>query len=209
MYKNYNTLITSFKLFLLTFIFLNVLSSSKVLSTGTVYVNQDFDNTSFPPNNWMLTNTSSYNWIRTTYASGYGLGTSCAVADFYDYPSGNFEMTTSTFPLTTAGDSLVFDHAYASGSNEVDRLEIFISSDNGVSWNTMVSLTGGVSGPLATASPTYDLFVPTPSQWATKSYFLPIGTNKIKFTGITAFGNNLYLDNNKNRHKVCKRCRCK
>jgi len=195
MYKNYNTLFSAFIFFLLTFFCFNILNSSMVFSTGTVYVNQDFDNTSFPPNGWQLTNTSSYNWIRTTYASGYGLGTSCAVADFYDYPSGNFEMITSSFSLTTAGDSLVFDHAYASGSNEVDRLEIFTSSNNGVTWNTMISLTGGASGPLATATPTYDLFVPTPSQWATKSYVLPTGTNKIKFTGITAFGNNLYLDN--------------
>ena len=37
--------------------------------------------------------------------------------------------------------------------------------------------------------------MPTSSQWATKRYSLPVGTNKIKFEGVTAFGNNLYLDN--------------
>jgi hypothetical protein len=59
----------------------------------------------------------------------------------------------------------------------------------------LISLAGGNSGPLVTATATNDLFVPTPSQWATKRYLLPVGTNKIKFTAITAFGNNLYLDN--------------
>ena len=164
-------------------------------STGTLYVNQDFENTSFPPAGWDVTNTTSYNWIRTTYASGYGTGNSSAVADFYDYQSGNFVLITPTLPATTAGDSLVFDHAYASGNSEVDRLEIYTSSDNGTTWNLLINIIGGPSGPLATATPTYDLFVPTTAQWATKRYLLPDGTNKVKFNGVTAYGNNLYLDN--------------
>ena len=37
--------------------------------------------------------------------------------------------------------------------------------------------------------------MPTAGQWATKRNALPVGTNKVKFTGVTAYGNNLYLDN--------------
>lgn len=193
---NKNTkLFSPILLILLTSLAFNFFTNNMSSATGTVYINQDFDNTSFPPAGWTLANTSTYNFIRTTYASGYGSGTSCAVADFYDYSSGNFEMTTPTLPVTTAGDSLVFDHAYASGQSELDRLEIYTSVDNGVTWTLLIDLLGGPSGPLATSTPTYDLFVPTATQWATKSYLLPIGTNKIKFTGITAYGNNLYLDN--------------
>ena len=46
-----------------------------------------------------------------------------------------------------------------------------------------------------TAPPTASVFVPTASQWATKRYSLPVGTNRIRFKAVSAYGNNLYLDN--------------
>ncbi|MEP7145972.1 MAG: Omp28-related outer membrane protein [bacterium] len=192
------SLLSAAKFYFLIMVFListQVISIQVAGATGTVYINQDFENTSFPPQGWEITNTSNYNWIRTTYASGYGTGNSCAVADFYDYASGNFELISATFPAVTSGDSLKFDHAYATGQSEIDRLEIYTSPDNGTTWNLLITIMGGPGGPLATGSPTYDLFVPTSSQWATKKYILPDGTNKIKFRGVTAYGNNLYLDN--------------
>lgn len=176
--------------FLLSGAFINCVQSS-----GTVFVLADFENTSFPPSGWTLSNTSQYDWIRTSYASGYGSGTASMVADFYDYASGNFDLVTKNFTATTAGDSLSFDHAYTCYINEQDRLDIFTSTDGGTNWVALVSVLGGASGPLKTAPTTADLFVPTSGQWATKKYQLPIGTNKLKFTGVTAFGNNLYLDN--------------
>ncbi|MEO8664676.1 MAG: Omp28-related outer membrane protein [Ignavibacteria bacterium] len=172
-----------------------LISINTAFATGSVYLNQDFENTSFPPRGWEIMNTANYNFIRTTYASGYGSGSSCAVADFYDYASGNFELITSKLSSATLSDTLSFDHAYASGNSEVDKLEIYTSPDNGTTWTLMTTIIGGPSGPLATSSPTYDLFVPTSSQWATKKYLLPDGTNKVKFRGVSAFGNNLYLDN--------------
>ncbi|MEO8513749.1 MAG: Omp28-related outer membrane protein [Ignavibacteria bacterium] len=164
-------------------------------SSGTVYMLADFENTSFPPAGWQVANTSTYNFIRTTYASGYGNGLSCGVADFYDYASGNFDLITKSFPNSTSGDSLIFDHAYTTGAAENDKLDIYYSLDNGSSWTLLVTYLGGPSGPLKTAPATYDLFVPTAGQWATKRNALPVGTNKVKFTGVSAFGNNLYLDN--------------
>jgi len=190
-----STMLHNFALILRLFLLLLFAYPVTTFGSGTLYINQDFENTSFPPAGWTLANTSTYDWIRTSYASGYGIGGSSAMVDFYDYSSGNFELTTSTFPSATGGDSLLFDHAYATGSAENDRLEIYTSTDAGATWHLLISLTGGVSGPLRTAPPTYDLFVPTSSQWATKGYSLPAGTNKIKFTAVTAFGNNLYFDN--------------
>lgn len=164
-------------------------------ATGTVYFHQDFENTSFPPAGWVLSNTAGYNMVRTSYCSGYGIGSASAAVDFYDYNAGTFVLTTSTFAPTGSGDSLSFDHAYAPATNENDRMEIYTSTDDGASWTLLITLNGGASGPLRTAPATYDLFVPTSSQWATKKFGLPSGTNKIRFTAITAFGNNLYLDN--------------
>jgi hypothetical protein len=56
-------------------------------------------------------------------------------------------------------------------------------------------MNGGPTGPLNTAGTTSASFVPTVSQWATKVILLPAGTNRISFKGISAYGNNLYIDN--------------
>jgi hypothetical protein len=162
---------------------------------GASYILQDFENPAFPPAGWTMQNTSGYNWIRTLACSGYGTGLASAKIDFMDIASGNLDMITPTLVTSIAGDSLVFDHAYATFQTEVDQLVIYTSSDNGTTWNLLITLAGGASGPLVTAPATQNVFVPTSGQWATKRYALPLGTNKIKFNCISAYGNNLYMDN--------------
>ncbi|MBS1518819.1 MAG: Omp28-related outer membrane protein [Bacteroidetes bacterium] len=180
-----------------TTFFLSLIISLFLVSVteASVYIDQDFENPVFPPAGWQVTNTAGYNVVRTTYCSGYGTGVASAVVDFYDYSSGIFDLITPSFSAASGTDSVKFDHAYAPASNENDRLEIYTSTDNGTTWTLLIQLAGGASGPLHTASATFDLFVPTAAQWATKKYSLPAGTNRIKFSSITAFGNNLYLDN--------------
>jgi len=156
---------------------------------------QDFENPVFPPAGWTVNNTSGYNWVRTVSCSGYGLDSASAKADFFDYSSGNFNLLTSAFSPSSAGDSLAFDHAYATYASENDQLIIYTSSNGGSTWNTLITLNGGVSGPLVTAPPSGNVFIPTSTQWATKRYALPTGSNIIRFTGVTAYGNNLYIDN--------------
>ena len=80
-------------------------------------------------------------------------------------------------------------------SNGIASLEIWYSTDSGFSYNLLALYNGGVDGPLVTAPPQNPEFVPSASQWATKSLALPTGTNKLKFRGVSDFGNNLYLDN--------------
>ncbi|MBS1494065.1 MAG: Omp28-related outer membrane protein [Bacteroidetes bacterium] len=188
------TIGSAVKTFLLMTAFLIIFNSGKTYAEA-LSLNQDFDNTSFPPAGWTLAHTAAYDWIRTSYASGYGQGTSCAMFDFYDYASGSFDLITPTLPLAITGDSLKFDHAYAPATSENDQLQISTSTDNGATWTVLITLNGGSSGPLRTGAPTQHLYVPTASEWATKTYALPAGTNKVKFTAISAFGNNLYLDN--------------
>ncbi|HEY3251272.1 MAG TPA: Omp28-related outer membrane protein [Ignavibacteria bacterium] len=181
---------------IILFIGLAIFGAAPAFASGTVYFLADFENPSFPPAGWTVQNTTGHDVSRTTYCSGYGVGVSSAIVDFYDYLSGNFDLLTYTFPATTSGDSLVFDHAYATavgGYN--DRLDIYTSNNGGSTWTLLISLVGGNSGPLVTAPATNDLFVPTSGQWATKRYALAVGTNKIKFNSVSAFGNSLYLDN--------------
>jgi len=82
-------------------------SISVVFASGTLYNFQDFDNPTFPPAGWTLQNTTGNNVSRTTYCSGYGNGLSSVVFDFYDYASGNFEMISSTLPVSTIPAQLV------------------------------------------------------------------------------------------------------
>jgi len=155
---------------------------------------QDFEGTTYPPTGWTLSGTTGI-WGRNTQCSGYGVGTASSRAYFYGVSSGSQNLNTSTFTATTAGDSLKFDHAYATYITEDDQLRISTSSNGGTNWTQLVLLHGGVSGELVTAPPTTSNFVPTAAQWGTKRYSLPVGTNALQFTGITAYGNNLYLDN--------------
>ncbi len=185
----------AFKLFLLIVICGTILNTKEVFAGNNQYYLVDMENPTFPNSGWTVSNTSGYDWVRTTLCSGYGTGVSSVCCDFYDYASGNFDLISPTLINTVGGDQLIFDHAYASGAGEVDRLDVYTSTNGGTTWTLLISLSGGASGPLATSSPTEHLFVPTSSQWATKTYSLPTGTNKIKFEGVTAYGNNLYLDN--------------
>ncbi|MBS1516882.1 MAG: S8 family peptidase [Bacteroidetes bacterium] len=159
---------------------------------------QDYVSTEFPPLFWNLEYASAPLWFRAS-VSAFGAGTGSAMFNFYNAGSGVTQsMVTNPFGETGAGDSLKFDHAYTTYINEVDSLIIEVSNNFGASYSVLVKLAGGISGPLRTAPPNQNSFVPAPSQWATKKYALPAGVNMIRFRTVSGFGNNLYLDN------ICK-----
>ena len=157
---------------------------------------QDFELATFPPNCWTVDGLSN-GWARSTDASGYGTGTASTFVNFYGLSSGSREMTTFEFSNGTLTTPLLkFDHAYATYSGENDQLRIDYSTNAGTDWTQLVLYDGGTSGPLNTGGAVNSgAFVPTPAQWATKSVTLPAGTNKLKFVGISGYGNNLFLDN--------------
>lgn len=178
----------SVSLFLITVLLFN--------NSGAFYIWQDFDNPNHPPAGWTIYTTNAFNWDWTLMCSAYGLGYGSIKADNSDANTGlTFDIITPLFTAAVSGDSLIFDHAYATYSTYNDQLKIWYSTDGGSNWTQLVLLNGGVSGELTTAPPTGAAFVPTSSQWATKRYLLPAGTNKLKFTAISGYGNNLYLDN--------------
>jgi hypothetical protein len=160
------------------------------------FVLEDFESEIFPPPGWILEYNGLLFWAHYRGASGYGVGTASAQFNFFLAPTGTTQsIVLASLGPTIAGDSLSFDHAYATYISEIDKLIIETSDDGGNTYNVLVTLNGGVSGPLVTAPPTTSLFVPTASQWATKKYALPFGTNRIRFKTVSAYGNNLYLDN--------------
>ncbi|MDP2304306.1 MAG: choice-of-anchor J domain-containing protein [Ignavibacteria bacterium] len=164
----------------------------------SIIFNQGFEGATFPPTGWALESTvgTTQYWTRQTTASGYGTGTASARYAFYSSSSGNIQsLISQTFDALPSG-TLTFDHAYApytDGAN--DQLQIETSNDGGTSWASLVLLNGGNSGELVTAPGQSGAFTPTPAQWATKSFALPSGTTRIKLKAISAYGNNLWVDN--------------
>src|ERR1019366_5086443 len=77
-----------------------------------------------------------------------------------------------------------------------DQLQILYSTHDGMTFIQLVLLDGGDTGPLNTGGDiVITCWTPGPTQWQTLSYPLPVGTNMIQFNGMSAFGNNLFLDN--------------
>jgi len=153
----------------------------------------DFETALFPPICWSL---ASKPWTRSTSASGYGIGTASAKADFFSIAVGNFDLVSPALDLNSlTGPAVKFDHSYATNLDEVDKLELWYSTDNGETYNLLYTWLGGISGELNTGGAVSSNFIPTSNQWATKSRGLPAETNKIKLRGVSAYGNNLYLDN--------------
>ncbi|MFZ4523062.1 MAG: T9SS type A sorting domain-containing protein [Bacteroidales bacterium] len=158
---------------------------------------EGFESAGFAPDCWTNSATSgSFVWERTTAASGHGVGTASATANFFNQAAGTYELTTMPFDasaLTTP--TLRFDYAYATYVVEIDEMDVYYSTDFGTTWNSLLNMPGGQTGILNTAGATEDAFIPTSSQWDSQTLALPAGTNMLKFTAVSAYGNNLYLDN--------------
>jgi hypothetical protein len=156
---------------------------------------QDFEGAYFPPIGWTNVASGGSQWLPAGY-SGYGVGYASAAAPFYTTGSGAvLSLVSPLFTAAVAGDSLIFDHAYATYGTANDQLEVDVSTNGGTTWTILVTLDGGVSGPLVTAPAQTTGFLPTAAQWATKRYALAAGVNRFRLKATSAYGNNLFVDN--------------
>ncbi|MCX6267400.1 MAG: T9SS type A sorting domain-containing protein [Bacteroidetes bacterium] len=158
---------------------------------------ENFEATGFPPDCWTNSIVSgSFAWARSDAASGFNTGTASAFANFFDQATGTYELKTVPFDISGfASPVLKFDYAYATYVSEVDEMIVYYSPDAGSTWHTLLAMPGGISGILNTGGTAEGSFVPDASQWGTRTLPLPAGTNMLKFKAISAYGNNLYLDN--------------
>ena len=158
---------------------------------------ENLESVTFPPACWTNTAVSGPSvWARSTSASGNGIGTGSALANFYDQASGIYELKTMPFDISGLTAPVVkFDHAYATYSGENDQMDVYYSTNLGSTWSMLLNMPGGTGGILNTAGTSIAEFIPTASQWATRTIPLPPGTDMLKFKAISAYGNNLYLDN--------------
>jgi hypothetical protein len=158
---------------------------------------EGFTQSTFPPQDWTITGGTANYWKRNASVSGYGLGTGSAYYNCWSAPSGeNEDFKTFTFtPTNYQPDSLGFDFAYApypaAPPYVQDSLIVSASTNAGNSWIVIARM-----GPLQlqTAPPQNSQFIPAVNQWGKKRIAFPLGTNKVTFTGKSAYGNDIYID---------------
>ena len=166
---------------------------------NVVPITEGYQAAVFPPTDWSINNPDgSFTWTRYGSAGGFGNSTASTKMDFYNSPPGQFDelyMPSSDLSLTTSSVTLAFNVAYAQYTTENDQLQVLVSTNCGTSWATVVSKAGTA---LMTAPATTASFVPTATQWRAESVNLDPyrGNNNvlIKFKAVSAYGNNLYID---------------
>jgi hypothetical protein len=131
---------------------------------------------------------------------GFGLSDFSVFFDFYNQQTGSAILYLDKIDMTAVGDNplLKFSHAYRQYQSENDRLIVMASDDCGSSWNTIFDKQGAG---LMTVGPSTTFFVPSPSQWAANeidlSDYQDASELIIRFVGVTAYGNSLYIDDMK------------
>ncbi|MDQ3020845.1 MAG: M12 family metallo-peptidase [Bacteroidota bacterium] len=167
--------------------------------TITGFLCENLSSALFPPPGWGMTFTGTNYWSRNA-VSAYGYGSGSLKFDYFSASVGTIQsLNTLNFAPAAAGTYLTFDNAYApySAAFGPDILKIETSVNSGASYSALVTMEGRFdgTGDLNTAPPILSAFAPASSEWRSKIFVLPVGTNKIRFTATSGFGNNLYLDN--------------
>lgn len=159
---------------------------------------EDFSNQSFPPSTFFGEYSGQFYWIRGQQ-SAYNAGSGAAVFNSWNAPDG-LSQNLTTYAINPVGSLtyLTFDHAYRPYITGVDSLIVMASTNGGGSYTTLASMWGGngaQAGPLNTVFTSGGQFTPVGSQWASKIFQLPVGTNRIRFKGVSGYGNDIWLDN--------------
>ncbi len=188
MHKNYK--LPTFALAAALLVFLNVESSAQCGNVPLHYV-ETFDDTSTRAVCWNL----GSNWEYDSTVSAYGKGDNALKVPFFFISSGSSHLESPLVGPATSHFYLVFDFAYAAFQNNIDRLEIYTSTDSGTSYQPLDTLLGGPNGELNTAGSSSAAFSPMAGDWDTYLKPLPMGVNRVRFRAVSGFGNNLYVDN--------------
>ncbi|MBI1836685.1 MAG: T9SS type A sorting domain-containing protein [Flavobacteriia bacterium] len=170
-------------------------------SVGVTMPSETFESGSIP-SSWIIDNggnTLNFGVAPFGYNSSQGVG-----INWFGSPVGNIETMMIGAPISFTGvnyPALTFDVSYAQRNTSTnDQLIIEVSSDCGGTWTTVYDKSGAT---LATVSPTTAGYVPAmptnTAQWRNEFVNLYAFANQsnvsVRFKGVSALGNNLFLDN--------------
>jgi PKD repeat protein len=173
-------------------------NSSTAMYNSSFY-SEGFEGTAIPNNDWKVNNNSpgGNTWAQTSAAASSGSKSvrivNVAAADTYvdELVGPSVDMT-----AITGTPYLTFKVANAQRTSATaDKLQVYISTNCGLSWALRKSITGAAlsTGGIQTAS-----FVPTASQWAIQN--VPLSGYSMQANLFFMFrftsngGNNIYLD---------------
>ena len=129
----------------------------------------------------------------------FGIGMGSVYFDFWSIPGigDTFSLTSALFTTpTVAGDKLWFDGAGDTFGTAVDSVTVEESSDGGMTWSAVVTLTNEPGGLINTVDgPQTGEMFPDPDEWQSYDFDLTPGTNRIRFVAVSDFGDNIWLDN--------------
>lgn len=156
--------------------------------------------TPFPPTGWRSPDSTT--WWAWSGANGYGATGAGSIVDRDSWADGTSTRIDAPFlNLGAYGGTLTFDHAYAHYAPyepAYKDLKILGSVDGGKNFSELATFSGATGGDLVTApaAAAGQTFVPTSTQWATKTIQIPPGVNIIRFATQNQYGSGyLYVDN--------------
>lgn len=177
----------------------NIITVSSLTADYTSPVVDGFENLTTFNNEWIIGDSDdNFKWENTTITSAtgsrsirllnYAASTSSKHIDYIVSPSYNLS--------TSSNKNVTFKVAFAQkNSNNTDRLFIYTSTNCGNTWSLKLPLVGSN---LSTAPTHSNSFVPTSSEWTTKTMSLSnLGNStnvRIKFQFESGGGNNIYID---------------
>ncbi len=177
---------------------------------GALPLNESFISTTFPPVEWSYTGTGTQYWTRQA-PGGYGATVGSAMFDYYSASGGTTQsLTTNQFPAVIAGTNyLRFNYAHKfyqpTTTLSADSMAIYTSTDGGTTWARLITLiakntpatgynsTNNLTTTGAIGNNT-EYMSPANNEWGTKLLAMPIGTDRVRFTALSAFGNNAFID---------------
>jgi len=164
---------------------------------------EPFTTPAFPPTNWYKNNQDggTYTFSKYPTIGAYQVPPlGCVKYDSWNNPvvgdRDELYMPTSDFTGLT-NSKMTFDVAYAQADTTInDGLEVLVSTNCGVTWNTVYSKYGAVlaSAPVATVA-----FIPTATQWRSEvvnlSAYDGMSSVLVKLVVNNDYGNNIWIDN--------------
>jgi hypothetical protein len=158
---------------------------------------QDWSTGVVAPNCWATSGLVGASVPDYNAVSAFGVGTGSVRINFFLIAALNQPTLTSPEFAPLAGTQfLSFDVAGATYTGgEIDQIALEESNDGGLTWATIVTMDNSVGGQLNTGGALAPSFVPTAAQWVSLGFPVSAGTNKVRFRGISDFGNNVYIDN--------------
>lgn len=160
---------------------------------------EGFEGSAVPNVDWNVRNatTGTNTWTQTSTAAATGTK-SVRIVNASTYDGNIDELISPSIDMTAiAGTpSLTYKVAHAQKtSTSADKLQVYVSTTCGQSWSLRQTLTGAS---LSTAGVISASFVPTASQWVTKTLsFTSLATETslfVMFKFTSDAGNNIYLD---------------